>query len=260
MEISQSANNDPASRDQHVVSPFPTLPPLPPVAAANQSNENSADSQQQQDENNECPSQLLCCLTQEPPINGVTFDIPTTTGQISTQVFEHADLYRMIYTRGMLSAYRIVRHPIFDAHVPRELALSFVKPVSTDIQQQMDDERLRQSLSLEEESPLTAADHANMAETIDRMKDPRPRQFSLAIIRMINQEPGKRIFRHGQERFSFYLKTNRVHHLRQQGHFVARLFLVLLFVKLHWDITIMLLLDYERKLGQTMVQHLSVRK
>jgi len=181
MEISQSANNDPASRDQHVVSPFPTLPPLPPVAAANQSNENSADSQQQQDENNECPSQLLCCLTQEPPINGVTFDIPTTTGQISTQVFEHADLYRMIYTRGMLSAYRIVRHPIFDAHVPRELALSFVKPVSTDIQQQMDDERLRQSLSLEEESPLTAADHANMAETIDRMKDPRPRQCEVRM-------------------------------------------------------------------------------
>ena len=171
--MSQSSNNDPASRDQHVVSPVlfsPSLPPLPSVTADNQSNENSAVAQQEQDENNECPSRLLCCLTQKPPINGVTFDIPTSTGQIFTQVFEHADLYRMIYTRGMLSAYRIVRHPIFEAHVPRELALSFVKPVSTDIQQQMDDERLRQSLSLEEESPLTAADHANMEETIDRMK------------------------------------------------------------------------------------------
>ena len=79
----------------------------------------------------------------------------------------------MVATRGMLSAYRIVRHPIFaDAHIARENALQYVKPVSTEMQLQMDEERVLLSLSLEEGAPLNDDDRAKMAETIEQMKDP----------------------------------------------------------------------------------------
>ena len=99
----------------------------------------------------ECPSDIICSLTKDPLVNGCTFNIPTPTGQISKQVFEYSCLFRMIATQGILKAYRFVQHPIFDAKIHREHAMTYVHSVSPEMQDRMNQERLRLFHSLEEE-------------------------------------------------------------------------------------------------------------
>ena len=77
----------------------------------------------------------------------------------------------MIATRGVFKAFRFVRHTIFEAKVRRELAMSYVRPVSGEIQELMNQQRLQLSLSLDEDYPLEETDHAMMAETIEAKKD-----------------------------------------------------------------------------------------
>jgi len=119
--------SDPLSRNQYVISPMPLLPSLhpPPAAAESERNDNCKFTHDQDDSENreappvDCPSNLICSLMKDPPVNGVTFEIPTPSGLISKQVFEYSCLFRMIATRGVLTAYRYVRHPIFDSKIRR---------------------------------------------------------------------------------------------------------------------------------------------
>ena len=77
----------------------------------------------------------------------------------------------MIAIRGVFKAFRFVRHPIFEEKVCRELAMSYVRPVSRETQELMNQQRLQLSLSLDEDYPLEETNHAMMAETIEAMKD-----------------------------------------------------------------------------------------
>jgi len=78
----------------------------------------------------------------------------------------------MIAFRGIQKSYRYVRNPIFNARSRREQAMAYVHPVSQDQQERMNQERVILFLPVAEDKPLTNADHANMAATIERMKDP----------------------------------------------------------------------------------------
>ena len=49
--------------------------------------------------------------------------------------------------------------------------MSYVRPVSGETQELMNQQRLQLSLSLDEDYPLEETDHAMMAETIEAMKD-----------------------------------------------------------------------------------------
>mmetsp|Transcript_21224 Transcript_21224/g.46047 ORF Transcript_21224/g.46047 Transcript_21224/m.46047 type:complete len:412 (+) Transcript_21224:246-1481(+) len=130
--------------------PFDTLiPPNPPV--------------EQPVNNNDFPSKFLCpFLMNEPPVNGVTFDIPS----VSLQVFEYASLYRFIYTTGTFHAFRSVRHPIASGKILRTLALPFVRRVPPEVQAVMNQERQRRGLSLEEGDPLNQSDHDKFIDTM----------------------------------------------------------------------------------------------
>ena len=77
----------------------------------------------------------------------------------------------MIAIQGVFKAFRFVRHPIFQAKVRRELAMSYVRPVSRETQELMNQQRLQLSLSLNEYDSLDETDHALMAKTIEAMKD-----------------------------------------------------------------------------------------
>ena len=78
----------------------------------------------------------------------------------------------MIASRGILKSYRYVRHPVFNAKIRRKQAMAYVRPVSQDQQERMNQERALLFLPAAEDEPLTNADHANMDATIERMKDP----------------------------------------------------------------------------------------
>ena len=64
-----------------------------------------------------------------------------------------------------------MKHPIFDAWVLREDALSYVNPVSGQQQNIMNQYSIQIGKSLEDDNPLAATDHEKMTETIERMKD-----------------------------------------------------------------------------------------
>ena len=79
------------------------------------------------------PSRLLCpLLVNEPPVRGVTFEVPTASGIVSSQIFEYSEIFRHIYTLGRGQAFRHVAHPITRASILRSSALSFVRDVSVD--------------------------------------------------------------------------------------------------------------------------------
>ena len=83
---------------------------------------------------NDIPSQHICPLTQEPPFQGVHFDIPDTNGRISDHVFEQSGIYRWIATPGNLSARRNVSHPFNRQAVARSTARNLLRPVSAELQ------------------------------------------------------------------------------------------------------------------------------
>ena len=78
----------------------------------------------------------------EPPINAVTFDIPDSNGHVSMQVFEESCLFRHIATTGVGEAFRKVRHPLTGAHTRHDTALDYVKRVSHDTQERINEESI----------------------------------------------------------------------------------------------------------------------
>jgi len=77
----------------------------------------------------------------------------------------------MIATREVLTAYYYVGHPILDAKIRQKLALTYMCPVSLQVRDLVNQERLRLYLSLDEEYPLSEYDHAIMADTVEIMND-----------------------------------------------------------------------------------------
>jgi hypothetical protein len=112
------------------------------------------------------PSQHVCPLTQEPPFQGVHFDVPDSTGRISDQVFERSELYRWIATPGTLSARRNVSHPFNRQVVPRSTAWNLVRPVSAELQALLHRERRALNYPLVDDNPLTDEDRARYDETM----------------------------------------------------------------------------------------------
>jgi len=127
-------------------------------------NNNNASGSTTTNDNNETaaddfPSHLICPIALEPPIEGVTFGVPNRDGSTHPQAFEYSALFRFISTTGVGIAVRRVRHPITRRKVPRDQALQLVKPVSPEIQQQINRERTRRNLTMNVENPIGQADH-----------------------------------------------------------------------------------------------------
>ena len=76
---------------------------------------------------NDISSQHICPLTQEPPFQGVHFDVPDFNGRITEQVFERSQLYRWIATQGNLNARRNVSHPFNQQFVSCSVAWDLVR-------------------------------------------------------------------------------------------------------------------------------------
>ena len=108
----------------------------------------------------------ICPLSQEPPFQGVHFDIPDTSGHITEQVFERSQLYRWIATPGNLNARRNVCHPLNQQFVLRSVAWDFVRPACEELQALLHRERVALDLSLEDENPLTDEDRSQYAKTM----------------------------------------------------------------------------------------------
>ena len=73
----------------------------------------------------------VCPITQEPPVDAVTFDIEDRNHNTSQQVFERSALFRHIATQGsMFHGNRMVRHPNTGGEVRRDHALNLMHPVS----------------------------------------------------------------------------------------------------------------------------------
>ena len=122
---------------------------------------------------NNIPSQHICPLKQEPPVIGVYFDIPNSDGTISEQVFERSDLYRWIGTSGSYRAKRNVCHPINQQFVFRPSAWNLVRPISNELQELLQQERLALGLVNYDENPLSQVDHDNYNETMREANDDR---------------------------------------------------------------------------------------
>ena len=116
----------------------------------NDNNETAAD---------DFPSHLICPIALEPPIEAVTFGVLNRNGSTHPQAFEYSALFRFISTTGVGIAVRRVRHPITRRKVRRDQALQLVKPVSPEIQQQINQERTCRNLTMNVENPIGQADH-----------------------------------------------------------------------------------------------------
>jgi hypothetical protein len=122
---------------------------------------------------NNIPSQHICPLKQEPPVIGVYFDVPNSDGTISEQVFERSDLYRWIGTSGSYRAKRNVCHPINQQFVFRPSAWNLVRPISNELQELLQQERLALGLVNYDENSLSQVDHDNYNETMRKANDDR---------------------------------------------------------------------------------------
>ena len=108
----------------------------------------------------------------DPPIDGVTFEICISKGQVSSQVFTHSSLYWLISTHGTGTAVRNIRHPLTSASICCDHALSVVQEVSVETHTILHAECLQRSLSLVEEEPLTQEDTDRYNATIQAVTDP----------------------------------------------------------------------------------------
>lgn len=118
------------------------------------------------------PSYFICPITQQPPVRGVTFDIPEYVVQSRCpQVFEYSAIYRYIAIQGVYHARRYVSHPITRKSVRRDEALLFVHDVDTESQEIINQEHLRIGLSLEDERPLTSADYNLYHEIVANVRN-----------------------------------------------------------------------------------------
>jgi hypothetical protein len=120
---------------------------------------------------NDFPSVYLCpYLYNEPPVNGVYFDVRGRDGRLSTQIFEYSRLYRDIATMSTGRAYnRSVRHPLNAGWILRSKALAAIRRVSPEVQAVLNEERTRQSLDLVDDVPLVDADTELYNQTMTRV-------------------------------------------------------------------------------------------
>ena len=111
-----------------------------------------------QDNDNNFPSHLICVFNFEPPVRPVTYNIPDSNENLSSQVFEHADLYRFIATPGMsgihLDGVHYVKHPLTGATVLCDAAMDFIQEVSPSTRTRIINERERHQLS-SDNRPIT---------------------------------------------------------------------------------------------------------
>ena len=66
----------------------------------------------------------------QPPINGVFFDVPDSLGNVSQQVFEESFLFGFIDTLRVGGAFRQVKHPLAGAYSHCDIVHQFVKSIS----------------------------------------------------------------------------------------------------------------------------------
>ena len=134
-------------------------------------------------EGDDFPSGNLCpFLVNEPPAAGAYFDVPGDGGQLSPQVFEYSRLYRYIYTIGLGRAVRSVRHPINGGWIEREQAITVIRRVSPDLQEQLDAERRRRDLPLQDDLPLINEDYVNNSLSMSRVLTPYVTFLSLFML------------------------------------------------------------------------------
>lgn len=112
----------------------------------------------------------VCCITGEPPTDGVRFLVPDESGVISDQVFEYTALHRHVATHGYLEAFRNVKHPITRASVPRNIAASYIRHVPPSLQRLINDERQRLGLPLDVLTP-SEEDISNFRMMLRRLGD-----------------------------------------------------------------------------------------
>jgi hypothetical protein len=148
-------NNAPASVAPCVISPAGI-----PGGAAEQPYDDLSRALFNNDTSENIPSQHLCPITQEPPIDAVNFDVPTANGAMipNQQVYERLALYRYIATPGILSARRNIIHPFTRAPIARNRAWDFVLPVDLVLQETLHREQLALGLLLGDDNPLNDND------------------------------------------------------------------------------------------------------
>lgn len=119
------------------------------------------------------PSSYLCpYLHDEPPVDGVYFDIRGSNGELSQQIFEYSRLYRHISTLGTGRAFRSVRHPINGGWISRETAMNYVRRVSAETQMVLNAERAHRDLDLVDDEPLNERDFSIYEQSIARVANP----------------------------------------------------------------------------------------
>jgi hypothetical protein len=121
------------------------------------------------------PNYYICPISQQPPLRGVTFDIPGEDGsqqQQCPQVFEYSMIYRHIASQGVGIARRSVAHPITRQWARRDVALSFVHDVDELTQERIRQQRLQLGLTIEDSQPLCQADLELYHRTIEDVQNP----------------------------------------------------------------------------------------
>ena len=150
-----------------------------PFAARNDDRQNGqaplpsrANSPTAPDAADEFPGYLVCSITQEPPVRGCRFNIPTPGGSYSPCVFEFSELIRYISTRGNLRASSRVKHPMLNAFVLRVNARACIAFVSAEEQARIHQERIRLGMGIVESNPLTQADQIRYNDMIAELEHP----------------------------------------------------------------------------------------
>jgi hypothetical protein len=93
-------------------------------------------------EGDDFPSVNLCqFLMNKPPVAGAYFDVQGSDGQLSYQLFEYSRLYRYISTIGTGRAMRSVCHPINGGWINWAQAMTLIRQVPPELQDQLDVER-----------------------------------------------------------------------------------------------------------------------
>jgi hypothetical protein len=124
-------------------------------------------------EGDDFPSVNLCpFLMNEPPVAGAYFDVRGSDGQLSCQLFEYSRLYRYISTIDTGRAMRSVCHPINGGWINRAQAMTLIRRVPPELQDQLDVEHRQRGLPHEDELPLLQQDYLNNSATMSRILTP----------------------------------------------------------------------------------------
>ncbi len=95
---------------------------------------------------------------EQAPVAGAYFDVRGSDGQLSCQLFEYSRLYWYISTIGTGRAMRSVCHPINGGWIDQAQAMTLIRQVPPELQDQLDVERQQRGLPHEDELPLLQQD------------------------------------------------------------------------------------------------------